>query len=86
MPCLECVDRLDNNDERGNKCGDAKEGEKMIAADEAGMETTSEHQHTGWSKKHGNICFLCHRKTVQFIYVIFLKHALRFMEISLKEA
>ena len=39
---------------------------------------------TGRSKKDGNICFLCNRKTVQRICVIFWKHGLCFEKISLR--
>ena len=38
---------------------------------------------TGWSKKDGNICFLCYRKTIDGIFIILRMHVLRFMVISL---
>ena len=36
---------------------------------------------TGWSKKDGNICFLCHEKTANGIWTILRIHVLCFLEI-----
>ena len=36
---------------------------------------------SGWSKKDGNICFLCHKKTVDGIWLILRIHVLCFTEI-----